>query len=116
MTSCIVALVNLPSNYENPSVISLATHERTQSQINHNEITISRSRRREDADKMVLEPCYLKQKKHRGSGGVRRIRKKIIKLNSTFYGRLDVTGTNGTAPLLKYNIKSCVTSTFNAKN
>ena len=44
------------SNDENPSVISLATpHERTRSQINHNEITISRSQRREDADKIYLK-------------------------------------------------------------
>lgn len=61
------------SNDENPSVISLATpHERTRSQINHNEITISRSQRREDADKTVSKLCYLRQKGHRGCSGITR--------------------------------------------
>lgn len=34
-------------------------HERAQSQINHNEITISRSRHQEDPDKTAVAPCYL---------------------------------------------------------
>jgi len=40
-------------------------HERTQSQINHNEITISRSRRQEDPDKTVSTPCYLRREWYR---------------------------------------------------
>lgn len=40
-------------------------HERTQSQINHNEITISRSRHQEDPDKTVSTPCYLRREWYR---------------------------------------------------
>lgn len=47
-----------------PLLSGRAPHERTQSQINHNEITISRSRRREDPDKTVSNLVQLSVEKH----------------------------------------------------